>query len=212
MDKSCGKTSTTAVASGDGKRVQRGAGRPRSDAVREAVLAAAYAILLETSLGGFSIEAVAQRAGVARTTIYRWWPTKGLLAIESFLNAFRPKLTYVKTDAHDVAFRALIGSLAAVLAGPDGRVAASVVMQAQSDPETQRMFRERFSEPLREATAELLEAGMSQGHFRKDLDVPLVIDAAVGAIYFRLLIGHPLDQAWARALADLLLVSCRAPT
>jgi AcrR family transcriptional regulator len=185
--------------------VPRGAGRPRSDAVRTAVLAAAYELLLNTPLGGFSIDAVALRAGVARTTIYRWWPTKGLLAIESFLDGFKPKLSYTVGDDPEKAFRKLLASLARALSGPDGLVAASVVAQAQSDPETQRMFREQFSDPLRVETSKLIEAGLAQGRFRADLDVPRVIDAAVGAIYLRLLLGQTLDARWADSLADMLL-------
>ena len=73
------------------EQAQRAVGRPRSEAARGAILEAAYALLLETQLGGFSIDAVAARAGVARTAIYCWWPTKGRLAIESFFEAFRPK-------------------------------------------------------------------------------------------------------------------------
>jgi AcrR family transcriptional regulator len=194
----------------DESTARRGAGRPRSDTVRSAVLAAAYEILLKTPFSSFSIEAVAAQAGVARTTIYRWWPTKGRLAIESFLDAFRPKLAYVESEHPEDDFRSLIASLAQALAGPDGRVAASVVIQAQSDPETQRMFREEFSEPLREETSKLLRAGSRRGAFRSDLEIPLVIDAAVGAVYLRLLLGQSLDPAWARSLADMLLDGCRA--
>lgn len=192
--------------------VKRGAGRPRSEAVRSAVLAAAYDILLETSLGSFSVEAVALKAGVARTTVYRWWPNKGRLAIEAFLEAFRPKLAYAGSDRPEEDFRALIASLTETLAGPDGRVAASVVIQAQSDPETQRMFRDEFSAPLREQTSRLLHAGIEQGRFRADLAIPHVIDAAVGAVYFRLLLGQPLDAAWSGSLAETLLEGCIART
>lgn len=188
--------------------VPRAAGRPRSDAVRGAVLDAAYAILLERQMGDFSIDAVALRAGVARTTIYRWWPTKGHLAIESFFEAFRPKLAYGKSGVAGDDFRALVKSLTRALAGPDGRVAVSVLMHAQGDTETQRMFRDQFSEPLRAETSRMLKAGIDLGQFRGDLDIPRVIDATVGAIYFRLLFGHPLDTAWAHALADTLLESC----
>ena len=190
------------------EQAQRSAGRPRSEAARGAILDAAYALLLETQLGGFSIDAVAARAGVARTTIYRWWPTKGRLAIESFLEAFRPQLAYGRSRDPEGDFRALIGSLARALAGPDGRVAASVLMHAQSDAETQQMFREQFSEPLRAETSRLLQSGVDQGRFRTDLDIARVIDAAVGAVYFRLLFGHPLNATWAKTLADTLLAGC----
>ena len=186
----------------------RTAGRPRSGAAREAVLKAAYAILQEAGIGKFSIEAVALRSGVARTTIYRWWPNKSVLAVESFLEEFRPHLAFARSGAADADFRALVASLAAALSGPAGRVAASVVAQAQTDIETQRLFRETFSESLREESSKLLRAGVEQGRFRADLDVERVIDAYVGAIYLRLLLGSSLDLAWAANLSDTLLRGC----
>ena len=188
----------------------RSVGRPRSEAVRGTVMAAAYAILLETRMGGFSIEAVAARAGVARTTVYRWWPTKGRLAIESFLEAFKPKLAYGRSDRAADDFKALVKSLARALAGPDGRVAASVLMHAQGEPETLELFRDQFSEPLRTETSKLLQAGIDRGEFRPDLDIARVIDAVVGAIYLRLLLGHPLKPEGALALADTVLAGCHA--
>ncbi len=186
------------------------AGRPRSEASRRAVLDAAYAILVETGLGRFSTDAVALRSGVARTTIYRWWPSKGLLAIESFLEAFRPQLSCVRTGDAAADFRVLTGSLARALAGPAGRVAASVIAQAQSEPAIRQTFLEAFSEPLRRESARLLTRGIERGEFRADLDVPLVLDAAVGAIYLRLLFGQPLDAAWSNALSDTVLRGCLA--
>ena len=188
----------------------RSAGRPRSEGARRAVLDAAYAILAEAGLGKFSTEAVALRSGVARTTIYRWWPSKGLLAIESFLEAFRPQLTYAATDDATADFRTLVNSLARALSGPAGRIAASVVAQAQSDPETRHMFLEAFSKPLRLESSRLLTRGVERGDFRADLNVPLVLDAAVGAIYLRLLLGQSVDAGWSRALSDTVLRGCLA--
>ena len=188
----------------------RSAGRPRDQAARRAVLDAAYAILVETGLGTFSIEAVALRSGVARTTIYRWWPSKGLLAIESFLEAFRPQLTCPETDDAVADFRTFVDSLASALSGPAGRIAGSVVAQAQSDTETRRMFLQTFSEPLRRQSSRLLARGIERDHFRADLDVPRVLDATVGAIYLRLLFGQPLGAGWSHALSETVLRGCLA--
>jgi AcrR family transcriptional regulator len=165
---------------------------------------------VETGLGKFSTEAVALRSGVARTTIYRWWPSKGLLAIESFLEAFRPQLTYAETADAAADFRALVSSLARALNGPAGRIAASVVAQAQSDSETRQMFLETFSKPLRHESSQLLARGIKGGDFHADLDVPLVLDATVGAVYLRLLLGQSLDASWSRALSETVLRGCLA--
>ncbi len=194
----------------------RSAGRPRSEESRRAVLDAAYAILVEAGLGSFSTETVAMRSGVARTTIYRWWPTKGLLAIESFLEAFRAGLVYAETGDAVADFHTLTQSLVHVLSGPAGRIAASVVAQAQSDPETRRTFLEVFSAPLRRDSSKLLRRGISEGALRADLDAATVLDAVVGAVYLRLLLGQPLDVTWSRALSDTVLQGClsapRPPT
>ena len=186
----------------------RTAGRPRSGASHRAILEAAHAILVETGLKSFSIEAVAGRAGVARTTIYRWWPDKGRLVNESFLNAFRPQLSFTRTDSPSDDLRSWLASLARALSGPDGRIAASVMAQAQGDPETQRLFLEEFSTPLRRNSTALLQAGIDRGQFRADLDVARVLDAAIGAVYLRLLLGQSLEQGWVSALADTILQGC----
>ncbi len=190
--------------------IVRSAGRPRSTSSRRAVLQAAYALLIEEGLGGFTVDAVATRSGVARTTIYRWWPSKGLLAFESFREAFGAQLAFDSTDSAERDFRALIQSLARALSGPAGRLAASVMAQAQEDPEVRTLFLEQFSLPLRRHSTQVIGAGMQAGVFRPDLDVARLLDAAVGAVYLRLLFGQSLDAQWADALADTLIQGCLA--
>lgn len=189
----------------DGIKKPRAAGRPRNESVRQSVLEAAYAILVEGGLNQFTTEGVAAKSGIARSTIYRWWPSKGLLAIESFLDAFRPQLTYVHTNNAVEDFRNLVQSLAKALSGPAGKIASSVVAEAQRDPETRRLFVETFSEPLRQESAQIVRRGIEQGVFRKDLDIWLLLDAVVGAIYLRLLLGLPLDPIWSASLCHTLL-------
>src|ERR1700761_3690218 len=103
----------------------RAAGRPRDEVAHRAILDAAYAILVEDGPARFSIDAVAAKAQVARTTIYRRWPDKRQLMYESFLRAFEPTLAFASTDSPRDDFRALVASLARTLSGPNGRIAAS---------------------------------------------------------------------------------------
>lgn len=133
-----------------------------------------------------------------------------MLVNESFLNAFQPQLSFTQTDSPADDFRSLLASLAKALSGPDGRIAALVVAQAQSEPETQRMFLEEFSTPLRRHSTALLQAGIKRGQFRPDLDVARVLDAAIGAVYLRLLLGQTLERSWIMQLADTILRGCYA--
>lgn len=189
-------------------RAVRAAGRPRDEAVHRAILDAAYAILVEEGLAHFSIDAVAARAKVARTTVYRRWPDKMQLMNESFLRAFEPTLEFASTNSPKDDFRALAVSLARTLSGPNGRIAASVVAQAQSDSETRQMFLKDFSQPLRKHSTALLQAGIDKKAFREDLNIARVIDAMVGAVYLRLLFGQSTGPAWAHQLVDTLLEGC----
>jgi AcrR family transcriptional regulator len=159
-------------------------------------------------VASFSIESVALRSGVSRPTIYRWWPSKARLAIDSFLDAFKPQLAYRRSDDAAADLHALVASLARALAGPAGQVAASVMAQAQSDPETRLVFLQQFSESLRQESTNLLRGGLEKGQFRADLDIPRLLDAAVGAIYMRLMLGQSLEPAWARDMTETLLKGC----
>jgi AcrR family transcriptional regulator len=197
------------IAAETNRPAERAPGRPRSTASRQAVMAAAYTILCDVGLSGFSVDAVSACSGVARTTIYRNWPTKGLLAFDSFLDSFRSQLAFAQSGDAEADLRALVASLSQALSGPAGRLAASVVAEAQKDATIQRQFLTRFSEPLRARSTEVIAAGVASSVFRADLDIPRLLDAAVGAVYLRLLFGQALDEGWAEALSDTLLKGCR---
>ena len=187
---------------------RRAAGRPRSVTSRRAVLDAAYAILMETGLGAFSVEAVAARSGVARTTIYRSWSTRGLLAMESFREALESQLAFDQSPHPEEDVRRLVRSLARALSGPAGRLAASVLAEGQSDPAVQQQFLKDFSDPLRSRSTEVLLAGVKSGIFRRELQISNLLDAIVGAVYLRLLFGLALDDDWADGLSSTLLCGC----
>src|SRR5580658_807520 len=61
-------------------------GRPRSERARQAILASAAELLLARGLAAVSMDAVAERAGVSKATIYRWWPSKETLALDALYN------------------------------------------------------------------------------------------------------------------------------
>ena len=72
--------------------IEARAGRRRSETSRQAILQAAFALMEEVGFDRMSIEGVAARAGVGKTTIYRWWGSRGVLAVEAFLTAVAPAI------------------------------------------------------------------------------------------------------------------------
>jgi AcrR family transcriptional regulator len=175
------------------------------------VLRAAYELLSESGLGRFTIEGVAARSGVARTTIYRWWPSKGALAMEGFLDATAQDFHVPPTDSVIADMRAVLQSFARIMGGTAGRIIRGIVAEGQSDPETIEAFKEGYVRPRRAEVRVLLERGMASGELRADLDIEMVSYGLFGAMYMRMLLNEGLDEDWVDRLATAVLPGCMAP-
>jgi AcrR family transcriptional regulator len=190
---------TTAAARG-------GPGRKRDEARRQAILRAAFETLEAEGYGGFTIEAVAARSGAAKTTIYRWWPSKGALAIDSFFDLIQREAPYPQTRSATADLKAQLRLQAKTWGGRAGCVIAGILAAGQSDASTLRDFRERLLKPRREEGRRLLQRGIDHGEFRPEIDIEAALDALYGPFYARLMarIG-PVDAAWADRICDTVL-------
>jgi AcrR family transcriptional regulator len=188
-------------------------GRPRSEAARNAILDAAAELLLAHGLGEVSMDAVAERAGVSKATIYRWWPTKETLALE----ALYWEWDTARPTADDTG--SLRGDLLAVLrpwlrrirARPYGHVIAALVTEANTDPAFAEQYRARFVEPRRQPARALFERAIERGEIPADTDVEVALDLLFGPVYHRLLHGHaPLTDRFMEAVVDSVLAGVAA--
>jgi AcrR family transcriptional regulator len=181
-------------------------GRPRCQETRGAILRAAYELLESGGLAAFTIDAVAERSGAAKTTIYRWWPNKGALAMESFLRVAEQQSPFPETDSARADLRAHLHLFAKSLRGRAGRLLTGIVAEAQKDQATREAFIRCYVAPRRLAARALLERGIARGEFRPGLDVESVCDALYGFFYMRLLLAHaPMDDAAVDRIVDLVL-------
>jgi AcrR family transcriptional regulator len=181
-------------------------GRPRCEETRGAILRAAYELLESGGLGAFTIEAVAERSGAAKTTIYRWWPNKGALAMESLLDVAETLSPFPETESARADLRVHLHLYATALRGRAGKLLAGIVAEAQKDPATRDAFIASYMAPRRQAARRLLERGMARGEFRPGLDVEGICDALYGFFYLRLLFGHrPMDDGAVDQLLDIVL-------
>lgn len=182
---------------------RRPRGRPHGDEVRVAILKAANKLLEEQGVGGFTIEGVAALSGAARSSIYRWWPSRGALAMAGFLADTAPKIAYPVSASPIADIRLQMQRVARVYGGKVGRTIAAIVAEGQGDPETLRAFIDGYARPRRADARRVLERGIACGELRPDIDLEVVLDALYGPITYRLLVPHgPLTPKWAGALAD----------
>lgn len=188
-------------------------GRPRSEQADRAILAAASQLLAERGLGGMSIEEVAARAGVGKSTIYRRWTSRGTLALDAFLTDFQGQQPLPDTGSLRgdllTALRAWIQSVTRTSAGP---ILAGLIAEAQRDPDLAIAWRERVVEQLRGQHKIMLDRAVQRGEIPPTTDYEVVLDLLFGAAYHRLLHGHqPLTDEFARQVVDQVVAGIQRP-
>jgi AcrR family transcriptional regulator len=182
-------------------------GRPRSEKARRAILDAAAELLLLRGLDAVSMDAVAERAGVSKATIYRWWPSKERLALQALLEWSSAGTAPRDTGSLRGDLLALVRPwLREIRRRPFGRIIAALITQAQSDPEFAQVYRTHFVEQRREPMRSAFERAIARREVADDLDVEVAIDIIYGPLYHRLLHGHaPLTDRFAADVVDLAL-------
>jgi AcrR family transcriptional regulator len=188
--------------------IKKGPGRPRSDSSRQAILRAAYELLAEGGMRAFTIEGVAARSGTAKTTIYRWWSSRGLLATEALLSHME-QATPVESASNEPALaelrRYMLG-LGELLSGKTGRVAAALIAEAQCCSETAEAVMTKVIQHRRQIGSAILERGIAAGELRADIDIEAALDALFGPFYARLMLHRfPLEPGWVERLAETVL-------
>jgi AcrR family transcriptional regulator len=167
-------------------------GRPRSSHADAAIVNAVLSLLAEgTTVEALTMEAVAARAGVGKATIYKWWPSRGAVALDGFLDKVAGTLAIPEGMTSAEALRwqldALVTLFRDTTAGPLMR---ALVAAAQSDPDIARSLRDRWLAPRRAVSLEILRAGVARGELRSGLDCESVLDSLFAPVYQRLFFGH----------------------
>jgi len=189
----------------------RARGRPRDEAARRRILKAALDLMDETTFARVTAEAIAERAGVSKATVYRWWPNKAAVVIEAFREAVAPELPLRDTGSLLEDLTAQMRNFTRLLAGPRGRMLRSFVVAARSDPEVDAAFRSMWSQPRRAVAKRMLRQKQARGQLRRDLDLDMVLDSLYGPLYYRFLIkNEPPSQKYAGELAQLVVRGLRA--
>jgi len=170
-------------------------GRPRSERSREAILDAAFRVLIARGYGGFAIEAVAAEAGSGKTTVYRWWKTKAELAVEAFLHATTQELQLPDTGSAMGDFRTQVAELGELLRGDRGQALAAMLGGARTDPALARTIGERWIDPRRRWGFERMMRAASNGELREGVQPMAALAVLYGPLYSPLLFGGQVPGA-----------------
>jgi TetR/AcrR family transcriptional regulator, regulator of autoinduction and epiphytic fitness len=170
------------------------------------ILEAAVDELAELGYGGVTIESVAARAGVGKSTIYRHWPDKLALIADAFETFHVQMVPDLSDRSPRESVELLLHHVAQVVVDSTfSRCIPALIEGAERDPRV-RDFHHRYSAERRQALVDVIARGVEQGQFRQGLDPELATTALLGAIFYRrLMTGAPLDPGSAGELVDLVL-------
>ncbi len=177
-------------------------------------MTATATILKKNGYGGTTIEGIAERAGVAKTTIYRWWPSKIELLMALFETVATSPLAKrkisgpVEKDLVELYF----GLSRLFTSTSAGAALVGMIVEAQYDALAAETFRTEFSVRGRTLTRTILQRAKARGEIRADCDMDVITSILSGALWYRLLLGD-LDTAgepYVRAFVAAVLHGIRA--
>jgi AcrR family transcriptional regulator len=178
-------------------------GRPRSERRHNAILQTAIDLVLELGFRAVSIESIAAKAGVAKTTIYRRWPNKAAVVMDAFMVRFGSGTQFPTAKKVTDRIRLQMRTMASEFRSKDGSLVKALLAEAQFDPELATAFRERWTLPRRKMAVAVFQKAISRGELRSDIDLEATIDLLYAPMYYRLQMRTgPLSDAYIDEIFD----------
>src|SRR5712691_2934802 len=188
-------------------------GRPRSAQAHKAILDATLVLLAEEGIQGLSIEGVAARAGVGKTTIYRRWASKDELVIDA-IHEVQINLSIVDTGNFRNDLMTLFkNAYQSMMAYPLlGQLALKFIGEYQTNPEIFQVFLTQVLIPRFQQFRHMVEQAQAREEIRRDIDWTMVIDLIGGSLYFHWIITHFIEPSssftpdkWVEQMIDAVM-------
>lgn len=186
---------------------RRGPGRPRSEEAERAILDAALDLLARHGVSGLSIEAVAQHACVAKTTVYRRWSSKTELVLAALAQMKGPIARPPGKSVRDDLLYLVRYACKSWRDAPEAQIFARLVAEADQHPEIGEQYWQRIIKPRREVTYEVLRRAVAEGLIRADADLELVGEMLISPVIIGRLHKNArvLTEAQTELLVDAVL-------
>ncbi|HEY1812118.1 MAG TPA: TetR/AcrR family transcriptional regulator [Kofleriaceae bacterium] len=188
---------------------QKQVGRPRDEEATETILRSALELGTELGFDALTVEAIAARAGVGKTTIYRRWPHAWAVVVEAVLAEVTQISPVLERATVRESFAVSMKLVAKAFRGKLGRLARPLIGRAQIDDDLRLAISERWLRERRKLSRRLVLHGIETGELRKGLDPDVVLDALYGPLYHRLLLPYEgtdvkLSDAYVESLVDVV--------
>jgi AcrR family transcriptional regulator len=163
-------------------------------------------MLAETGYDRLTIEGVAERSGVNKTTLYRWWPSKAALVANALIEARALEFAVPDTGSLEGDLTELASRIAALLTtSPSGDIAVAALAASAGHPELATSVRGFFADRLARERP-IFERAAARGELAPDTDLMTIVDLIAGAIWLRVVFrGLPADSAFVSHIVQTVL-------
>ena len=183
----------------------------RSGRTRRTVLDAAAALMAERGLAAATIDAIRDRSGVSKTTIYKYWPNRLCVAVDAFAERLSTDVSLPDTGTARGDFTQQVRRVSVFYDSPVGHVFTELLAHALQDPQALALLHERFFASRQQGIRELWNQAVSRGEVRHDIDPDLAVDLLFGPVMWRLTSGRPpMTDRETDAVVDLVFTGVRA--
>ena len=170
-------------------------GRPRSIESHQAILEATLSLLAEAGYEAMSIEAIASRAGVGKTTIYRRYAGKEEL-VAAAIESIREEVVIADTGSLWSDLDMIVENAAQTTLSPLGRQAvAMIISSASTNPQFAQLYWKNYLQPRRQAFSMVIDRAKVRNEVQADLDSGLVFDTMSGIMLYSR-IFQPATESW----------------
>lgn len=187
---------------------KQGRGRPRDPAHGDAIREATLQLLDELGYHGLTMVDVAQRAGVAKTTIYRRWATKAEMVLDAIAEQVVPR-SFEETGDPIADLRQVTCRFYARVAGESETPIPIAPAELLRETELSGAFYKRFVKPMRDHARALAERAIEQGKLPEDIDPTALVDALTApAIYKPVALHQRATSDDADAIFEIVMRGC----
>ncbi|MGH2608161.1 MAG: TetR/AcrR family transcriptional regulator [Tepidiformaceae bacterium] len=185
---------------------------PRVARSRAAILDATAALLIEGGFGHVTIEGIAERSGVAKTTIYRHWKSRSQLIFDAFENLLQPgphprRATGLREGLIDM----MNGLSRGLTDSPWAPAVAALVEAGDRDAELRGLVHDFLAERM-EPVRRLLTDAVARGELDGGLDVDVAVSMLAGPVFYRRLVSREdIGPEFAERVVEQFLAGATSP-
>ena len=164
-------------------------GRPRDLKATGLIMKVALELAYSGGIGNATVERIAERSGVAKSTIYRRWPNAASIVMDGFLDEIGPLIEYDEEGSIVGTIKGNLRHLVRATRGRRGELLRHLVGAVQTSQELKEAFIRQLIEPRRALAREAFRRAIARKELRPEADPEIILDLLYGAVYYRLVVS-----------------------